>query len=205
MPFFVIFLSINCPGAVTIRAVGLVGDMTLTSRQVLMSALLEKVSKSDGSLSLSGFDESSAEFEEWLSETLFEVVVEKEAENFSVAQVKEDEIMDQIEKLNPTIKNNSEWNSLEPMPEELKMIIIRKLRVKKFVKFKTESLAPVVTDQDVKEYYVRNRQKFGDSDFEGQKDSIRSFLKKEKQDMRLKEWFEQLNAKYRIRRLQKRG
>jgi hypothetical protein len=82
---------------------------------------------------------------------------------------------------------------------EIKDWVERKIRAKKFLKYKTDSATLGVTDSEVKEYFDKNRYKFGNMGIDNFKENIRAFLIKQQMEERLKEWFEILKKKYRVR------
>lgn len=57
----------------------------------------------------------------------------------------------------------------------------------------------IVTDEDVREYYDKNKNKFGGAGFEGLRDKIREYLIEENTNSRLRNLLEDLKAKAVIR------
>ena len=58
-----------------------------------------------------------------------------------------------------------------------------------------------VTEHDVKNYYEKNRLKFGNTPLVQVKPQIKDFLSQELLQERLKDWFEILKRKYRVKLL----
>lgn len=207
---FLFLPSLAAPKEVVTRAVVEVGSHVVTSREVMISSLLDralqiptsvmpsKVSKKDW-----GLIDGSAEFEKQLSQLILERVVLLEAENFSLGKASTEEHANISRHANSVLKEINEWKKLEVTEAEFEQAFSRKLRVKNFLKFKRDSYGVQVNDEDVKNYYEKNRVKFGELPLAQFKESIREYLSQEQLQERLKDWFEILKRKYRVRRLGK--
>ena len=187
--------------------VGQVGDKVLPSREVVISydvdmALLVVGIKSQ-KISRTGWllKENSEAFRQHLTQSMLELVVNLEAINFSVAEISLDEIKTKTHQINDLLKDWSEWKSIEVTNVELEAIILRKLRAKSFLKFKMESSGVQIRDEEAKLYYDKNRVKFGNLPFDQFRSSIKEFLSKEQLEDKLKDWFELLKRKYKVRYL----
>ena len=84
---------------------------------------------------------------------------------------------------------------------ELRAQIKRKLQAKKFINFKADSSVVPVTDEEAERYFKENRSKFGAMPFENFKENIKTFLARQQVDRRLRDWFEVLRNKYKVRNL----
>jgi hypothetical protein len=183
---------------VVTRIVGSVGSYFLTSREVIAGRIIERrLYPSD--LVEATHNLESPLFDRQLTTALLEKVVALEAESFSIANVEELEVLEVVQKLQKELKTDKQWESLQVTNAELKEWVERKLRSKKFLKYKTDSATLGVTDSEVKEYFEKNRYKFGNMSIENFRENIRVFLVKQQMEDRLKEWFEILKKKYRVR------
>lgn len=207
---FFLILSLQVPAAEIITsAVGQVSDHVVTSREVLMSNIYERWRIASQSVDAAGKQPrpdwrpslSSDVFRQATSSLLLEHTVAKEAESFSVAQVERDAIRKNTKDFLAAVAGFSEWKKLEASEGETEKMIERKMRAQSFLKFKTESAGVIVTEEDAKAYYEKNRMKFGNMPFSQFKDSIKEVLTKQILEDRLKEWFEVLRRKYRVRNL----
>jgi hypothetical protein len=180
------------------KIVGGVGSSYLTSREVIAGRLIERVLY-PSELVEATHSLDSPLFGRQLTSALLEKVVALEAESFSIANIEESEVSTSIQKIQKDLKNDKQWLELQVTSSELKDWIERKVRSKKFLKYKTDSATLGVTDGEVKEYFDKNRYKFGNMSIDNFKENIRAFLIKQQMEERLKEWFEILKKKYRVR------
>jgi hypothetical protein len=129
-------------------------------------------------------------------------MVFNEAKSFGVAQVNDTEIDQSFrsakEKLQKTPSIKSQMTALGVGDSSLKEMITRKLRANRFVKYKSNSSFVQVTDEEARDYFNKNRMKFGTMDFAQFRSSIRTFLSKRNAEERLKEWFDVLRRKYHV-------
>lgn len=181
------------------KVVGSVGDYFLTSREVIAGRYIEKVLFPSNQNSEIATQLDTPLFSRQMTSALLERVVSMEAENFSVSKVEEAELKEAVQKVQKTLTSEKGWTSLQIVDLELKDWVERKIRAKKFLKYKTESATLGVTDEEVKEYFDKNRYKFGNLPLQSFQDSIKSFLIKQQMEERLKEWFEILKKKYKVR------
>jgi hypothetical protein len=183
---------------VVTKIVGSVGSYYLTSREVIAGRLIERILYRTELVEV-GHSLDSPLFGRQLTSALLEKVVALEAESFSIANIEENEVSEAIQKIQKESKYDKQWDSLQITNLEIKDWVERKLRSKKFLKYKTDSATLGVTDGEVKEYFDKNRYKFGNMGIDKFKENIKIFLVKQQMEERLKEWFEILKKKYRVR------
>ena len=189
-------------------SVGQVSDRILTSREVYMNLILETVlyGQRKGALKKNVdtlYPYKSQSFNREVTSVLLEWVVYLESKGFQVTQVTPAEVNKSIAdfqtKLRSSTSFNSKWNTLRISRSELKQALERKLQAKKFIRFKVDSSVAPVTEKEAKDYYEANKQRFGSLPFERFRENIINFLGREQQDKRLKDWFNLLQNKYRVR------
>ncbi|MCC7404181.1 MAG: hypothetical protein IT288_07255 [Bdellovibrionales bacterium] len=196
-------VAVAAPAKVLSTTVGQVASEVITSREVQINFLVEKALYSKGAKrgagsSLNWGDKS---FYRETNGVLLEWVVHLEAQNFAATKVTPAEI-DQAEKsVRDQLRQNTQWNQLDVTRKELRLLLDRKIRAKKFIQFKAQSSVVPITDDEAQDYFEKNRTKFGDLPFANFKDNIKSFLSRQQVDRRLKDWFEVLQAKYKVRNL----
>ena len=193
-------LSLAAPVKIVSKVVGKVGDYYITSREAIASRILEKELFPDSKLAVIENIRSN-DFTMQVTSALLEKVVSVEAETFSVATVSDTEFEAALNTVKKNLVNDKLWLQLKISSVEEQDLIMRKLRSKKFLKYKTDSASLTVTDFEVKEYYEKSRYKFGNLPFESFKENIRQFLIQKQTEDRLKEWFEVLRKKYQVRNL----
>lgn len=189
-------------------AAGQVGNYVVTSREVLISNIIDqfllmgpqKKTKDHSHWILKlGTDE----FENKLAQTMLEILVKLEAESFSVGQVVIAEQKAEVQNLKDGLKDWKEWQLLEVSDSEVEQMVLRKKTVKNFLNFKTESSGVVVSEEDIKNYYDKNRVKFGNAPLAQFKDNIKELLSRQQLEEKLKDWFELLKRKHRVKFLKR--
>jgi len=191
--------SLAAPSApVVSKIVGKVGEYSLTSREVLGGLLLEKALTPEVKGEIVE-NVNAAEFVPQVSSALIEKVVSLEAENFSLATISEEERKESTNKVKKNLANVRLWQKLTFTEAELQDFLLRKLRSKKFLKYKSEVASLTVSEFEVKDYFEKNRYKFGNLPMDSFKESIRQYLIQKQSEDRLREWFEVLRKKYQVR------
>ncbi len=198
--FFLLCYSLDLQSAVITKIVGSIGDSFLTSREVIAMRIIEDELFVDKKKT-EPIDIESKSFTKIVNESLLEKVIALESFNFTLTQLAEQEVNENILRFNKNVLENKDWKGLQIESIELKELISNKLKVKKFLKYKTETATLGVTDEEVRFYYEKNRYKFGNMPLIQFKETIRLFLIKQQMEDRLKEWFEILKKKYKVKNL----
>lgn len=197
--------------SVVTRAVGQVGDSAITSRQVILSGLIEQwtlalqdrpkatIPKEEKLKWILNLD--TEEFRTQLTRMMIDWIVSLEAENLNVADIEFGELQLRQTRFLIEMAALPEWKGLGYSQAEVTAALRRKLRSRAFLQFKIETSGILVTDDEAKEYYDKNRAKFGNYGFSQFKGSIKEALTQQKLESRLKDWFEILKKKYRVRYL----
>lgn len=195
---WILALLLNSASAQTLSmTVGRVDDHILTSREVNMDAVLEKLlyqGVKPESIRLDPVD--SKPFFAQVNDAILERSLAVEAKNFDVVHINEKELHDLEAKFTKMIASIPSWKNMEPATSEWKAILERKLKAKMFIKFRKDSSELPVTDAEAKRYYEENHLKFGALPFENFKDNIKSFLARSQVDRRLKDWYEVIKSKH---------
>lgn len=197
------------PLILTVRAVGQVGDQVLTSRDVILSGVIEqwlyaiqdrpsetlrRAEKESWFLNL-----DSPQFRDQVSRVMIDLMINLEAENFAVAEVNQLDLQKYSTRLMIDFAIVPQWKQWAPEIGEVQLILKRKLRSRAFLEFKSEGSSQMVSDDEAKSYFEANRAKFGPYPFDQFKKSIKEVLARDKTDQKLREWFEVLKKKYRVR------
>ncbi len=218
--FFAIGLSSGAFGLSKVQSATLaqVGSYVVTSRDVEISSLMEQwflLAKKNDKLKDKSKDSSeknnkkdltldikSSDFQKQVNLVIAELLVMSEAENFSVAQTSTAEIQKVSSSFTEEMKNRPEWTRLEVSPTELEQNIGRHLRAKEFLKFKTESMGMQVSDEEAKKFYDQDKGRFNNLPFENFKESIKEYLITRDVQAKMKDWFDVLRKKYKVKILQ---
>lgn len=122
-----------------------------------------------------------------------------EAESFGATPLSDAEVDKKMRLVETRLKKQTGWRNLDVESKELRWILTRKLRAKEFIKFKIDSATIPISDREALEYFNNNRMKFENLPFESFKENIKGYLTQQRVDRRLKDWFELLQSKYRVR------
>jgi hypothetical protein len=204
---FTVFFSFAVEASVPItETVGQAGDFVITSREVKISTILDRIlysTKGEAFVEnqLESFVKDSGAFKAAVTSVLLEVVVAIEAESFGVSSVSDKEVVEAVDRAQGVLEDKSYWIQLEVPALELKSLVKRKLIAKSFLKFKTSSMTSIVTDQEAEVYYGKNRLKFGVLPFVSLKENIKAFLGQQQLEERLRSWFEVIKRKHKVRNL----
>lgn len=185
------------------EALAQANGVVVTSREIQVSDWLEQFIngsfESVKSYKFTNLQMESEEFRKAIGQSLLELVVQLEAENFSVGQVNPEEAATLKLKFSETQKNRPEWQTLEVSTPELEKWIYRKLRARNFLKFKTETSGVQISDDEVKQYFQKNSVKFSGIQLHEVQETIRELLTRQQVENRLHDWFEILKRKYHVR------
>ena len=144
----------------------------------------------------------SEEFTSALNRLLIEWMVRDEADTFGVAKVSEAEIGQSLTSVKTRIAANSavksRWATLGFSDGQLKDMVSRKLKANRFIKYKSNSSYVQVTDEEARDYFNKNRLKFGTMDFESFKGNIKKYLEKKNAEDRLRDWLTILRKKHKV-------
>lgn len=200
--FFILMLLSSVHGfaaQIISSQAGKVGAISVTTRQVAIHSLLENAIGRENPVTLNLNQTGTREFIREATATLVENAVYLEAVSFNTAAVREDEIPAVKKKILASLKNNKSWKALEVSDKELNEAIERKMRAKRFIQFKVDSSSIPISEKEMRDYYDSNRVRFDEEPFEKHKASIKEYLNRNQVDRRLRDWFDLLHAKYKIR------
>jgi hypothetical protein len=200
-------LKVRPKGEVVSEAVAQAGSHVITSREVLISNILDQAlatphkkgitpPRTDWLLPATG-----EAFSRHLAQVLLEIVVQMEAENFSIGQVSQVEVLNNEKHIQDMVKGWQPWVDLEVSSGEMQQMILRKLRAKNFLNFKMESSGVQISDEEARAFYEKNRVRFGNLPFAQFKAGIKEVLAQKELQEKLKGWFDILKRKYRVRYL----
>lgn len=179
------------------KIVGTAADQVVTSREVQIVNFLEKGILTDKNLGLIATED--ARFNVEVSQVLLEIVVQTESSVFEFNQLSDEEFKETLEKAQSNLSQSKEWKALQVSNSELEKFLKRKMISKKFIKVKSDSMKGFITDAEAKEYFDKNRLKFGQVPFLEFKENIKTFLSQQQLEERLKAWFEIIKKKYKVK------
>lgn len=180
--------------------VGMLRGQLVTSRQVHIQRLLElALYEKSPKLKLPGLD--SKVFASAARDTLLEMAIALEAQNFNLVQVSSSDIEAAEKQANDVLAKNDAWRQLQVLPKERLEAIKIKLQAKKFSRFRAQSSELPVTNSEAQRYFNENRLKYGNLPFENFKENIKAFLSRNQIEQRLKDWHEVLLSKYQVKNL----
>lgn len=189
--------AVNGEALLISKVVGTAADQVVTSREVQIVNLLEKALISDQNIILAPIDDTRFNVE--VGQVLLEIVVQTESNVFEFNQVTDQEFKIAIETIQKNLGQSKEWKNLQVSNGELERFLKRKLIAKRFIKVKSDSMKGFTTDSEAKEYFDKNRLKFGQVPFVQFKENIKTFLSQQQLEERLKAWFEIIKKKYKVK------
>lgn len=191
------------------RAVGQVAEHVITSREVILSGVIERwmYALQDRPSEafrreekLSWFLKTDSEdFRAQLSRVMLDIMVNLEAETLSVADVNDNDVQLKATRFMIDFAGFQEWKKLGPTKDEIQKLVRRKLRSRAFLQFKTETSGALVSDDEAHAYFEKNRLRFGNYPFQQFRNTIKEVLAQQRLESRLKDWFEILKKKHRVR------
>ena len=200
--FFSLLILIAVPAlaAVISQTVGALGDRVYTSREVMISATIEKVLTGAPNAGPVDLSVASPEFDKEVSTLLLEAAIAKEAESFSLGKIDKPELDAAREKVEKAVEGKKIWTAWQVSREELEKLLVQKMAAKNFARMKRESMTSVVSDAEAQDYFEKNRSKFGSSlPFSSFKDNIKSFLSQQQLEERMRSWSEIIKRKHHVR------
>ena len=183
------------------EAVARIRAEVLTTRDVEINAVAEQVLFSQTAIAkIKKSKKNSPQYTKDVSNLILEWVTYYESKLFPVIKVSPAEKRKALSLLKSAKKTSSYWRSLEVKNQEIETLLQRKLLSKKFINFKAESSNVPITEEEAKDYFEKNKTKFGELPFENFSKDIKRHLAQEQKKKRLKDWFEILHAKYKVKR-----
>lgn len=200
--FFAVSASGYARAEVISTGVGFIRGTLVTSRQVQIQHLLDTAFEEPVvAAKLKYLPLDSKAFAQALRDTLLEMAVALESQNFNVIQVSEADLKEREKKCLKTLGDLAVWKRWEVQPQELETFLRNKIQAKKFIEFRAQSSVLPVTDIEAGRYFNENRLKFGNLPFENFKENIKSFLSRTQVDLRMKDWYDVLLSKYQVKNL----
>ena len=191
----------NEPGTLISRPVGEVDDHIVTSREVQLNYLIERALILGPTQFLAKshrLDIDSRAFQRELVGVFMEWVVDLQAQTMKLTKV-DDGALAQAKKLVFLIEKADVWPDVKASREEIDRALLRKLRAKQFIKKKSESSQVEPTDEEVREFYEQNRERFGSLKFEPNIERIRALKRRKDANDRLQSWFANLRKQYKVK------
>lgn len=190
------FLFAVAQAAVLSQTVGSVGDQILTSRQVALSGLMDRVLAGEKDSGPVGLSTKAGEKEK--ATLLLEIAVAQESAQFSLNDAKAGDV-DSLSEKTRKVLADAAWKKLEFSEKEVKALAAQKLAGKALIQLKTETMRGVISDTEAQTYFEKNRQKFGTLPFSSFKENIKGFLAQQQMQDRLRSWFEIVRRKHKVR------
>lgn len=194
-------------GAISLKLVASMTDLVITDRDVHANYILDKALFGEGKDVQLRY--GSSEFYGALNRLVIEWMVYREAISFGVGEVSPEDLTAAENQVQSFLKKNEpaslKISQLDYSKKDLAQMIERKLKANRFIKYKNNSSVVAVTDEEAREYFSANRLRFGSSEFSELKGSIKSFLSKKNSEDRLRDWFDLLKKKHKVRNLYGQG
>lgn len=138
--------------------------------------------------------------QEKVSDLLLQKIVYLETENFSL-QAPQSEFNQKRIKVIDDLKKQKSWQSLDVQTKEFESSLKERIFAQEFIRFKSDSFQAVVTEDQVRNYFANHKDQFSGLNLDPFKENIRTFLAQQGRDDKMREWFESLRKKYKVKNL----
>ena len=183
-----------------LKLVASIENHILTNRDVETNFMVDRALYNDSQVSPPTL--GTEEFNQSLNRLLVEMMVSEEATFFEVAKVTPADVEESFQNVKKHISastsTSDRWRKLSVKDQDLKAMVSRKLRANRFIKYKSNSSFVEPSDEEARDYFKKNRLKFGTMEFESFKGSIQKFLGKRNAEDRLRDWFDILRKKHQV-------
>ncbi len=192
--------------------VGVQGTSVITTREVLLSAFIERwflveniankkqpKNPPKNPLLEGPPDVTSDGFKKQLNSNMLEALVEAESDQFDVAKVDEDLLKTRTAAILPAIRGSPLWSPSQAQEKEILKLLRRKMRAQKYFQLMSEKALTTPSESEIKEYFDKNRIRFGNRPIAEFRENIVDFLTQRKQEEKLRNHFEALKKKHRLR------
>jgi hypothetical protein len=176
-----------------------VGTEVLTSRQVILSQVIDSYLRNETKVKVVRPDEPK--FNEKTTELALDYIVFLESESYAVGEGQESNIKDQVKTVQSSLGALTELEKFNFTAAEIERLFSVKIKSRRFLELKSQSRASQVSDQRAKDYFDLNRNKFTGASFLDIKENIKVYLQKTDNESKLKDWFEVLKKKYKLKYL----
>jgi hypothetical protein len=182
------------------RAAGRVSDHIVTSREVMINSLYEDAMyRSQSPKQIQNLEFNHRSFVRECTGILLEWAIFMESKSFKATLPLKKDIEANVSKAKQKLRKSQAWQEAQVSHKELTDLVERKLQTKALIQTRLSAANIPVTDQEAEEYFKANKFKFEDLPFEKLKSNIKLFLSKQQSESRMREWFELLQIKYKVR------
>ena len=175
-----------------LKIVGTSAGQVLTSRDIEIDRVIEAVL----------FSKPLPEIETHTDQMLLEHAIDKEAQIFALSRISRKEVISELKKFQAQLSLKKDlsslWKSLEVSKSELVSLIRRKLRAKKFIRFKQQSSLIPITDEEALNHYQENKRDYNNASFSEVSDRIKTTLSRKRAKDRMDQWHLDLKNKHNI-------
>lgn len=199
---FILLLASAPVGAKVLisETVGVVAGRVYTSREVVLSVLMDRLIDAQAGQSPLPFKRGSSPDARAVGHVLLEAAVAREAEGLGLVP-EEGEAEAWATRTRGWLAGSADGRAYGFTEAEVRRVALEKSRSRGFIRMKSESLRGLVTDAEAETYFEQNRVKFGQLPFSAFRENIVSYLSQQRMEERLRSWFEILRRKYRVREL----
>ena len=175
-----------------LKVVGTSAGEVVTDRDIEIDRVIESVL----------FKKALPETTLHTDQVLLECAIDKEAQIFALSRISKKDIRSELTSFQTQLslkkKLSTLWKGLQVSRSELISSIRRKLRAKKFIKFKEQSSLIPITDEEALDYYQQYKESYDDADFSKVSGQIKKTLSRERAKDRIDQWHLDLKSKHNI-------
>ncbi len=175
-----------------LNIVGTSADQVITSRDIEIDRIIESVL----------FNKPLPELKLHTDQVLLEYAIDKEAQIFALSRISKREVISELTRFQTQLSSKKDlfslWKDLQVSRSELVSSIQRKLRAKKFIKFKEQSSLIPITDEEAVNYYQENKNNYDGTSFSNVSGQIKKALSQQRAKDRIDQWHLDLKNKHNI-------
>lgn len=199
-----IFLTLSFAGApkFEVTSLAVVGKHVITSRELALHYFLNRQLKSAKSKSINGQNEITEEGRRGLQELVAQWAIKLEADSFSIAGEKPTGVESKamVEKFVIQAQSDSSVKFLEISAAEIVEALGRRRQVEEFLKLKSDTRSVVVSEEELKAEFEKNKTKLGSNKpFSQFREQIRESIAREKARSQMADWVDLIQRKYKVR------
>lgn len=175
-----------------LKVVGTSAGEVVTNRDIEIDRVIESIL----------FDKALPTVKLHTDQVLLEFAIDKEAQIFALSRISKRDIRSELTRFQTQLslkKNLSTlWEGLQVSRFELISSMRRKLRAKKFIKFKEQSSLIPITDEEALNHYQQYKGNYDAADFSKVSDQIKKTLSHKRAKDRIDQWHIDLKNKHNI-------
>ena len=173
-----------------------IGDQVFTSRYIEIDRSISEYFIQNQKIKVS---QQVKSIEVKSQEFIIDWLIAQEAKNLKLTSIQPLDIQKYLDEHKTQIQALEMVKKLEPSDNEIKESIERVLVSDQYLKVKLQNLSSPISDQDIQNYFEKNKNLFDGKKIDNFKENIKVYLMQQQLQERLKSWYESLKRKYKVK------